>query len=146
MTHVRRIFPWLCAAALLFSGAVGRGVVLCFESDGNVRFEAADASGRCLEGEATVSHPESDRCATISSAAGHLGGCEDVSVSRDSVQPTSLGLEAALVLPTLLFDAAVALCEVPVEFVRYVKNSRSLPPPSMLSDVNAIRKTVTLLI
>ncbi len=146
MAYVRRILPWLCAAALLFSGAVGRGVVLCYESGGNVRFEAADAAGRCLQDEATVSHQEGDRCATITSATGHLGGCEDVSVSRDSVQHTSLGIETALVLPTLLFDAAIALCEVPVEFVQYVNNSRSLPPPSLLSDVNAIRKTVTLLI
>lgn len=146
MTHVRRILPWLCAAAMLLSGAVGRGAVLCFESDGDVRFEAADAAGRCLEGETTPSHPRGDRCASISPAAGHVGGCEDVSVSRDSLQLTSLGVEAALVLPTILFDAAMTLCEVPVEFVRYFQSSRSLPPPSLLSDVIAIRKTVTLLI
>lgn len=146
MTYVRRIFPWLCAAALLFSGAVGRGVVLCFESDGKVRFEAADAAGRCLEGEVTGDTRDGDHCAVLASAAGHLGGCEDVTVARDSLQLTSLGAEAALVLPTILFDAAMTLCEVPVEFVQYFQSSRSFAPPSLLSDVHAIRKTVTLLI
>lgn len=145
MEYLRRMIPWVCAAVLVLSGAVGRGVVLCVDSDGSVHLELADDAGRCVDGELAFSTSGRLDCPQLTDAA-HCLGCEDVSLDTDSVRLTSVSPEANLSLPPLVTAFLIPRHDTAAEATSRVPRPLSSPPVSRSSDVYAVRKTVALLI
>ncbi len=146
MELLRRILPWLCAAVMVLSGAVGRGAVLCVAADGGTRVELADNAGRCLEGVSEHSATDPRECPQFASAHGDCEGCQDVAIASGSARPTSGGAESLLTLPPLVFLAVVPRHDLSVNFLSRIQRPREVRPASLSSDVYALRKTVTLLI
>lgn len=146
MEHLRRTLLWLCAALLVLSGAIGRGVVLCVSSDGGTRLEAADEAGRCREGKQGFAASNDAECSQLTLAAGSCQGCEDLTVADGSVRRASFNPASTLTLPPVVFVAAILPSYAAAETFTRVRTPRSSRPASLSSDVYAVRKTVTLLI
>jgi hypothetical protein len=146
MGYLRRMIPWVCAAVLVLSGAVGRGVVLCVDSDGSAHLELADDTGRCVDGELDFSTSGRLECSRLTAATAHCLGCEDVSLDTDSVRLTAVSPEVNLSLPPLVTAFLIPRHDTSAEFTSRVPRPLSSPPVSLSSDVYAVRKTVALLI
>lgn len=146
MELLRSILPWLCAAVMVLSGAVGRGAVLCVAADGGTRLELADNTGRCLEGVSEYSPTDTHSFPQLASGHGDCEGCQDVAIASGSARLSSGGAESLLTLPPLVFIAVVPRHDLAVNFRSRVQRPREARPASLSSDVCALRKTVTLLI
>ena len=144
MEYLRRMIPWVCAAVLVLSGAVGRGVVLCVASDGSAHLERADDEGRCVGGEAGFSASGRLECSQLTDTAAHCLGCEDVSLDTESVRLTSFSPEASL--PPVVIAFVIPRHDTSAEFMSRLPRPFSSPSASLSSDVYAVRKTVALLI
>ncbi len=146
MHSLRPMLLWLFAALMVISGPLARSVVVCVGAAGEARLEAADSTGRCLDENSAVQEHGHSNGESLFSSDGDCLGCADVAIAAHSVQLSSFAPESQLVLPPLLFDAAMTLCEVPVDFVQSVRLSRIFSPPALVTDIGVIRDTVTLLI
>jgi hypothetical protein len=144
MEYLRRMIPWVCAAVLVLSGAVDRGVVLCVASDGSTHLELADDAGRCVGGEAGFSASGRLECSLLTGAAAHCLGCEDVSLDTESVRLTSFSPEASL--PPVVIAFVIPRQDSSAESMSRLPRPFSSPSASLSSDVYAVRKTVALLI
>ncbi len=146
MELFRKILPWLCAAVMVLSGAVGRGAVLCVAADGGTRLELADNTGRCVDGVSEHTATDPHQPLQLASVHGDCGGCQDVTIASSSIRLASGGAESLLTLPPLVFVAVVPRHDLSVEFLSRVERPREVRPASLSSDIYALRKTVTLLI
>lgn len=146
MRSLRPMLLWLFAAMMVLSGPLARSVVVCVGAAGEARLEAADSTGRCLDENSAVEEHGHSNAESLYSTDRDCLGCADVAIAAHSFQFSSFAPESQLVLPPLLFDAAMTLCEVPADLVQSVRLSRIFSPPAVLTDIGVIRETVTLLI
>lgn len=146
MVHLRGTLLWLCTLSLVLSGFMGRGLVLCVRADGAAALEQVSGDGRCLDGGVAYAAAESDRGGSL---AGDLvncesTGCHDFTIA-DSLSPlSSVTPEASLTqLPLVLLTLLV----MPTDSAeRTPRAPRQHPPEFFVTDVAAVRTTVSLIV
>ncbi|MBA4065729.1 MAG: hypothetical protein C0501_18820 [Isosphaera sp.] len=144
MGHLRRTLLWLCSAALVFSGVLGRGFVLCLPADGAARLEVSGDDGRCLDVEGIRSEAGGSE-GSLTSDSLHCHGCEDVTISDGAAQRPATGADY-LVAPPLLFVTMPPRLAPTVAFTSRLSRDRNSLMHPRSSDVHTVRKTVILLV
>lgn len=146
MQHLRGTLLWLCTVSLVLSGFMGRGLVLCVRADGAAALEQVSGDGRCLDGGVAYSAAESERAVSRAGDLVHCEGtgCQDFTIADSLSRISSVTSEwsqtqTPIVLLSLIVLPGVSATSTP-------RTPRQHLPNFFVSDVDAVRRTVSLIV
>jgi hypothetical protein len=146
MEHLRGTLLWLCTVSLVLSGFMGRGVVLCVRADGATALEQVSGDGRCLDGGVAYAAAAEDRAGWRSGDLVHCEstGCHDFTIADSLTRISSATPEASQTQSPLVLLTRIVLPIASAERTLHIP--RHHPPTFFVSDVDAVRTTVSLIV
>lgn len=142
MAHLRGTLLWLCTVSLALAGVMGHGLVLCVRADGATTIEPVSGDGRCFDDGVAYSAAADDRGGILfhrqSTDCHNLAIADSLSRISSAAPEWSLASSPPVLLTMTVLPTASS--------ERTLRSPRHHPPTYFVTDVAAVRRTVSLLV